>query len=87
MGSQGGAPAIKRLYYRYLADRNYEVKLIRQDDSGQQHDKTNNGSILKVRELHFTRPKLNTPADSRVRWRWLEPHRLPIGRLNVLVKT
>ena len=67
-----------------LRYRQVEVQTKAKDCSTEQHDEKREGGILKVCELDFHATELDTPSDWTTRWRWLESHCLPVGRLNVL---
>ena len=68
----------------YLGDGYDEVELEGEDGSGEEDDKHDVCSVFEIGQLTVHRPELHPPANVRVGGRGLEPHRLPVRRLNVL---
>lgn len=68
----------------HFADGDQEIELVRKDNSGEKNDEANVSSVLKVRYLGLARSELNPPTDGALRRWWLEAHRLPVGRLQIL---
>ena len=66
-----------------IRDGDQEVVLVAEQDSGQDDDEAADGGVLKVGQLELARPELDPPANLGVGRRRLEPHRLPVGRLDV----
>lgn len=67
-----------------LRDWDEHVELEGEDGTRQQHNEHPKGSVLEVCQLHLTWPELHAPANVAVDGRHLEPHRLPVGALDVL---
>lgn len=74
----------KNIHETHLGNRDKHVKLEGEDGASQQHDEDPKGSVLKISQLHLTRPELNPPANVAVDGRNLEPHGLPVCALDVL---
>lgn len=67
-----------------LGEGNVEVQIVLEDDAVEEHEEDSKRSILELGQLDVHRPEFHTPADVGVGRRRLEPHCLPVGRLNVL---
>lgn len=69
----------------YLGDGDVKVGVEGEDGTGNKDNKDRKGSVLKVRQLDLHRPELDTPSNWASLGGWgLEPHRLPVGALQVL---
>ena len=66
-----------------LGERNVKVERVRQDDPREEDHKDRERRVLKVGKLDLHRPELYPPPNGRPGRRRLEPHRLPVGRLQV----
>ena len=65
--------------------RHVEVDTKTEDRPTEKNNKDCESGIFKVGKLHFHASEFDTPAYGSS-WRWrLEPHSLPIGRLDVLI--
>lgn len=63
--------------------RHVKVDRERQNHTRKQNNKHGKRSVLKVRHLDLHRTELDTPPNVPAQGWWLEPHRLPVGRLQV----
>lgn len=72
-------------YTTDLRDRNIEVEVLAHDGTREENDEHGKSGVLKISQLNFHSPELDTPADGRVRRRWLESKGLPVGGLEVLM--
>lgn len=68
----------------HLGDGHVKVQVETQDGPGQQDDEHRVRGVFEIGELDLHAPELDPPSDGRVDGRRLEPHRLPICRLDVL---
>lgn len=64
-----------------------EVESKWKNGTSEQHDKYNKGSIFKVSQLYVKGTKFHPPSDGGARRRRFEPHALPVGWLDVLLRT
>lgn len=67
-----------------LGEGDVEVQIVLEDDAVEKNEKDSKRSILELGQLDIHRPELHAPADVGVGRGRLEPHCLPVGRLNVL---
>jgi len=69
--------------FQYLGHGRVKIKVKGEDGACEHDDERDKGRVLKVGQLNFHRAELDAPTDGAVWWRRLEPHRLPVGRLDV----
>lgn len=71
--------------FRGALDGDVEVQVEAEDCASDEHDEDAKRCVFEIGQLHLHRPELDSPADVTSVWWWgLEPHVLPVRRLEIL---